>query len=194
MLALLVYQRPNLLLLDEPTNHLDLEMRQALATALQDFDGAMVIVSHDRHLLRVTCDQLLLVHSGRVDEFADELDAYPAWLTAHNRADAPAKVSGGGEDSAEQRRERKRAEAEKRKALQPLRRAVERAEALLEKLQTERGRLEAELADNRLYEAAAKDRLQTLLLRKGELDSQIDATEEQWMNAAEALEQATRSN
>ena len=64
MLALLVYQRPNLLLLDEPTNHLDLEMRQALATALQDFEGAMVIVSHDRHLLRVACDQMLLVHGG----------------------------------------------------------------------------------------------------------------------------------
>ena len=85
VLAMLVYQRPNLLLLDEPTNHLDLEMRQALATALQDFNGAMVIVSHDRHLLRVTCDQLLMVHDQRVEEFALSMDDYPKWLSYQNR-------------------------------------------------------------------------------------------------------------
>ncbi|MGB5465626.1 MAG: ATP-binding cassette domain-containing protein, partial [Sedimenticolaceae bacterium] len=105
VLALLVYQRPNLLLLDEPTNHLDLEMRQALATALQEFDGAMVVVSHDRHLLRLTCDQLLLVHSGRVEEFADELDAYASWLTTHSRAARRPEPSRPA--TTDQRRERK---------------------------------------------------------------------------------------
>jgi ATP-binding cassette subfamily F protein 3 len=192
VLALLVYQRPNLLLLDEPTNHLDLEMRQALATALQEFDGAMVIVSHDRHLLRLSCDQLLLVYHGRVEEFADELDAYPAWLSAHSRAQrqasAPAAVQSA--DSAELRRERKRAEAERRKALQPLKRALERAEAELARIQAEHGALEHELADSALYEAAAKDRLQALLRRKGELDRLLAGAEEHWLAAAEALEQA----
>ncbi|MBA1329672.1 hypothetical protein QQ73_00120, partial [Candidatus Endoriftia persephone str. Guaymas] len=77
VLALLVYQRPNLLLLDEPTNHLDLEMRHALGQALQDFEGAMVLVSHDRHLLRITCDRLWLVYGGRVEPFNDDLEAYP---------------------------------------------------------------------------------------------------------------------
>ncbi len=85
VLALLVYQRPNLLLLDEPTNHLDLEMRQALATALQDFTGAMVLVSHDRHLLRVTSDRLVLVYGGKVEEFPDSLDDYPQWLAVQHR-------------------------------------------------------------------------------------------------------------
>ena len=99
VLAMLVYQRPNLLLLDEPTNHLDLEMRQALAVALQDFSGAMVIVSHDRHLLRVTSDQLMLVHDSRVDDFPLSLDEYPKWLSEQNR-----QVVAGFNTSWQQRR------------------------------------------------------------------------------------------
>ena len=84
-LALLIYRRPNLLLLDEPTNHLDIEMRQALSLALQDYTGAMIIVSHDRHMLRVTTDRLLLVHGGKVDEFPGSLDDYPRWLADANK-------------------------------------------------------------------------------------------------------------
>jgi ATP-binding cassette subfamily F protein 3 len=190
VLAMLVYQRPNLLLLDEPTNHLDLEMRQALATALQDFEGAMLIVSHDRHLLRLSCDQLLLVYDGRVDEFSDELDAYPSWLAAHGRAARGETPSAGKADSADQRRERKRAEAEQRKALQPLRRALEKAEAALAQLQTEHGALEAQLADTALYDPAAKAELQRLLRQKGSLDERLAAAEEVWLHAAEALEEA----
>jgi ATP-binding cassette subfamily F protein 3 len=190
VLALLVYQRPNLLLLDEPTNHLDLEMRQALANALQEFEGAMVIVSHDRHLLRLSCDQLLLVDDGGVALFDDELDAYPAWLNAHNRASRRMPQNVGKATSADERRERKRNEAERRKALQPLKKAVDHAEDRLSRLQQERDSLEQELADNRLYEAAEKDRLQSLLRRKGELDSSLTEAEEAWLHAAEALELA----
>lgn len=190
VLALLVYQRPNLLLLDEPTNHLDLEMRQALATALQDFEGAMVVVSHDRHLLRLTCDQLLLVHAGRMEEFRDELDAYPAWLTAHNRAQRQPAGKPDRNASADQRRERKRLEADRRKALQPLRQAVGVAEKHLAKLQQQGEQLEAELADNSLYEGTEKARLQELLRRKGALDQDLAEAEERWLEAAEALEQA----
>ena len=190
VLALLVYQRPNLLMLDEPTNHLDLEMRQALATALQDFEGAMVVVSHDRHLLRLTCDRLLLVYDGRVDEFRDELDAYPAWLTAHSRPNRPQTESVAGTDSAEQRRARKRDEAERRKALQPLKQALEGSEAELERLHQRKAQLQAQLADTGLYEEHRKHELQQLLRDQAALDRQLEEAESAWMAAAEALEQA----
>jgi ATP-binding cassette subfamily F protein 3 len=124
VLALLVYQRPNLLLLDEPTNHLDLEMRQALASALQEFAGAMVLVSHDRHLLRVTTDRLLLVHAGRVKEFPDSVDEYPQWLSEQNRQGRAATGDAGGMSGAAVRREKKRQEAEHRRQLQPLRQRI----------------------------------------------------------------------
>ena len=126
-LALLIRQRPNLLLLDEPTNHLDLDMRQALAEALQDYEGALVLVSHDRHLLRVTTDELLLVDGGGVAPFDGSIDDYPAWLAARQaEADAGARVAGGsgaaaagGEPMA--RKDQRRQEAEHRRRTQPLR-------------------------------------------------------------------------
>jgi ATP-binding cassette subfamily F protein 3 len=193
VLAMLVYRNPNLLLLDEPTNHLDLEMRQALATALQDFEGAMVIVSHDRHLLRLSCDQLLLVHDGTVEEFDAELDAYPAWITGHNRLARQAANVPARSDSTEQRRERKRVEAQRRQELQPLKKAMEKAESELARLHSERDAIETELADGALYEAQAKDRLQTLLKRRGALDERMAQAEEHWLTAAEALEEARRT-
>ena len=190
VLALLVYQRPNLLLLDEPTNHLDLEMRQALANALQEYEGAMVLVSHDRHLLRLTCDRLLLVHAGRVDEFSDELDAYPAWLSAHLRSSRQDSAAQAQSVSANQRRERKRDEADRRKALQPLKKALGDCEALLERLQTKQAKLEAGLADTAIYAEQRKDELQGLLREKAALDRELAEVEQAWMEAAEALEQA----
>ena len=143
VLALLVYQRPNLLLLDEPTNHLDLEMRQALAAALQDFAGAMVLVSHDRHLLRVTSDRLVLVHGGRVEEFPDSLDDYPQWLAVQQR-EQPGGVRerGGREQRGLLRKEKKRLEAEQRQQLQPLRDKIRKAEASLAKLHARQHELE----------------------------------------------------
>ena len=190
VLALLVYRRPNLLLLDEPTNHLDLEMRQALANALQEYEGAMVLVSHDRHLLRLTCDRLLLVHAGRVDEFNDELDAYPAWLSAHLRSSRQESAAQAQSVSANQRRERKRDEADRRKALQPLKKALGDCEALLERLQAKQAKLEAELADTALYAEQRKHELQGLLREKAALDQELEKVEQAWMEAAEALEQA----
>jgi ATP-binding cassette subfamily F protein 3 len=177
------------LLLDEPTNHLDLEMRQALATAMQDFEGAMVVVSHDRHLLRLTCDQLLLVYNGRVEEFRDELDAYPAWLTAHIRSNRQETTQGGGTDSAGQRRERKRSEAERRKALQPLKRALDQCETRLQKLNARQAQLEEKLADTDLYVEPQKKELQALLRDKSAIDQELEEAEDAWIEAAEALEQ-----
>lgn len=199
VLALTVYQRPNLLLLDEPTNHLDLEMRQALATALQDFEGAMVIVSHDRHLLRTSCDQLELVHDGRIETFKDDLDAYPAWLAAQNRqanntakqqADVGNVQAKDNQESAEARKARKRQEAERRKQLQPLKKAVDKAEKSLEKWQNQQSTLEQQLADNDLYQAQHKDKLTELLQQKAEADRQVEDAEMDWLRAMDDLESA----
>ena len=195
VLAMLVYQRPNLLLLDEPTNHLDLEMRQALAVALQDFSGAMVIVSHDRHLLRVTSDQLMLVHDSRVDDFPLSLDDYPKWLSEQNRqavADsADTGKSGDVENSALARKDRKRLEAEQRKRLQPLRKRVTQAEAKLEALHSARAELDRQLADPEIYSEHNKRKLQDCLLEKADVDKQCDAVETEWMLASEELEALT---
>ena len=192
VLALLVYQRPNLLLLDEPTNHLDLEMRQALATALQDFEGAMVIVSHDRHLLRTCCDRLLLVADGRIAPFDEDLDHYPDWLARHARQ-APADPSAAApekERPVEDRKARRRREAEQRRRLQPLKKAVARVEENIEALQAERQAIEAELADNSLYQADARERLEALLTRKAGVDRRIEDAELEWLRATDALEHA----
>lgn len=189
VLAMVVYQRPNLLLLDEPTNHLDLEMRQALAQALQEFSGAMVIVSHDRHLLRVSCDQLLLVANHTVDEFKDDLDHYPAWLNAHAK-----QISSDNEQPADDqlsKKDRKRIEAEQRKKLQPLKRAADRFEKQLDELQTKQQDLEALLGDMGLYEDDRKQELRDTLADKQKIDAQVDDIEERWMDALEQLEQAS---
>ncbi len=190
-LALLVYRRPNLLLLDEPTNHLDLEMRQALATALQDFEGAMVLVSHDRHLLRVSCDSLLRVHDGRVDEFPLGLDEYPGWLAAQGRREPlPSDRATPAAHSADQRKARKRREAEQRRQLQPLRRQLQAAEARLESLQARRAELESLLAAPELYSDESRERLKAVLRDKAEVDRDCETAEAEWLEAAEALESA----
>jgi ATP-binding cassette subfamily F protein 3 len=185
-LALLVYRRPNLLLLDEPTNHLDLEMRQALAQALQEFTGAMVLVSHDRHLLRVCCDELLLVHDGRVERFELTLDEYPQWLSARARQPdvAAAQDSGSGPSRKQQRRD----QAEQRRRLQPLRDRVNVVEREMEAAHAEQARLEQLLADGDIYSESNRARLRALLLEKAEIDSRCERLELDWIEAGEALE------
>ncbi len=186
-LALLVYAKPNLLLLDEPTNHLDLEMRQALAQALQEFSGAMVLVSHDRHLLQVCCDELWLVHDQCVEAFPLSLEEYPQWLAAQNRQADDAQTPQSPQ-RAVARKQQKREQAEQRKRQQPLRNAISRAERALERAESERARLEQQLADSGLYSADNKLRLQTLLLEKSQLDSRCRALESEWLEASEKLE------
>ncbi|MBT8126044.1 MAG: ATP-binding cassette domain-containing protein [Gammaproteobacteria bacterium] len=192
VLAMLVYQRPNLLLLDEPTNHLDLEMRQALAVALQDFSGAMLIVSHDRHLLRVTCDQLMLVHDEQVDEFPLSLDEYPRWLNEQNQQAAvnfsDTKKTGGSAKNAEARKDQKRVEAEQRQRTQPVRKRVTEAETKLEALQLSRAELVKLLADPALYSEENKRKLQDCLLEKAKIEKQCDELESEWLLASEELE------
>ncbi|HIC82367.1 MAG TPA: ATP-binding cassette domain-containing protein, partial [Kiloniellaceae bacterium] len=192
VLALLVYQRPNLLLLDEPTNHLDLEMRFALGRALQGFEGAMVIVSHDRHLLRLVADELLLVVDGGVAPFKGALDDYARWLAEHrNHRGDDAESRGmdrGG--SAAGRREQRRRGAERRQRLQPLRKAVRQLEERFEQLGDEHRMLEQRLADPALYEEERKQELKEVIESKGRLDRALAEAEERWLEALEALENA----
>ncbi len=191
VLAMLVYQAPNLLLLDEPTNHLDLEMRLALELALQDYPGAVVLVSHDRHLLRTVTDRFLLVAAGRAEPFDGDLDDYRRWLEQRERETTSRDTE--SEDkahSAGARRDRKRQEAEQRQRLQPLRNELKKLDAQLEKLQTRQAELVAALGDGMLYEAPRKDRLQKLLTEKAELDRELSATEERWLEISEIIEQA----
>jgi ATP-binding cassette subfamily F protein 3 len=193
VLAMLVYQRPNLLLLDEPTNHLDLEMRQALATALQDFTGAMIIVSHDRHLLRVTCDQLLLVHDHCVSEFPFSMDEYPKWLSEQNKiaknpTEGATAIEAPDANNASAKKDKKRQQAELRKKLQPLSNKVKKAETELDKLHAKQNELEQQLADTDIYNEHNKEKLQACLLKKADLDQRCEAVESQWLEITEELE------
>ena len=186
-LALLIWQGPNLLLLDEPTNHLDLGMRHALSLALQEFEGALVLVSHDRHLLRVTSDQLLLVDAGTVTGFAGDLDDYPAWLARRQTHRDPLAIQAPSQDGASRKTQR-RTKAEQRRNLQPLRRRLAALETRLADLEARRGALERELALPLLYEPAAKPRLLSLMAQKQRLDADFEATETAWLETGEVLE------
>ncbi len=182
VLALLVYRQPNLLLLDEPTNHLDLDMRHALTMALQTFEGAMVLVSHDRHLLRTVCDSLLLVADGKVEPFSGDLDDYGRWLADRRRERDSVKPA------KQDRKEQRRLQAERRKQLQPLRNRVKKLETELEKLLIRKDELTAALADPAIYDDVNKERLKRVTLEHAQLEKALGETEEAWMLASEELE------
>jgi len=191
VLALVAFLRPNLLLLDEPTNHLDLEMRQALAVALQDFAGAVVLVSHDRHLLNTVADELLVVHDGRAVPFDGDLEDYARWLANGAAPDGvPAVAAGAPAPSTAQRREQRRLEAEGRNRLTPLRAAVSRHEADLAVIARERVELEARLADPELYRPEARSELQSALSEQARLARLVRDTEAAWLAASAELEAA----
>ncbi|EGU45663.1 ABC transporter ATP-binding protein [Vibrio splendidus] len=193
VLALLVWQKPNLLLLDEPTNHLDLDMRQALTFALQTFEGAMVIVSHDRYLLRATTDDLYLVHDRQVAPFDGDLNDYYKWLTEQQKverkeaqAQAPAK---DGANSAAAKKEQKRKEAEFRKLTAPIRKKLTQFEKQMDKLTLALEEAEQQLSDTSLYEAENKAKLNEVLALQASSKSQLEEVEMDWMSTQEELEQ-----
>ncbi|MBB1126129.1 ribosomal protection-like ABC-F family protein [Thiospirillum jenense] len=193
-LALMIYQRPNLLLLDEPTNHLDLDMRHALTTALQDFAGAMILVSHDRHLLRATCDELWLVLGGKITPFNESLDEYPAWLATQQAAFAFNQVNGVNQSAAANkiagRKEQRQRSADTRQRLQPLRQQLRVIETQLAKLTDQQTALEQALAAPALYEETAKSQLLKLIKNKQQVDSELAALEQEWLEKTIALEAA----
>jgi ATP-binding cassette subfamily F protein 3 len=187
VLALLVYQNPNLLLLDEPTNHLDLEMRHALSVALQAYEGAMVVVSHDRHLLRSVTDQLLLVADGRLQEFDGDLDDYKSWLAEQKKS---SEVSATEPNSGVSRKDQRKSEAERRIRLKPLLDAVKKAERAMEQWHHKQQQLEQQLADPLLYDESNKTRLKALLLEKTQIDNALEQAELEWISAEETLQLA----
>ncbi|MGR9012869.1 MAG: ATP-binding cassette domain-containing protein [Gammaproteobacteria bacterium] len=187
VLALLVYQNPNLLLLDEPTNHLDLEMRHALSVALQEYQGAIVVVSHDRHLLRSVTDQLLLVSDGKVQPFDGDLDDYRQWLTEQKKVEEKTVV-----DSVQtvSRKDQRKLDAERRQKHKPLFDALKKAEIAVEKYHNEQRQLEHQLADPDIYAESAKEQLKKLMERKVKIDKALDDAEAAWMEAEEKIEAA----
>ncbi|WP_439291902.1 MULTISPECIES: ABC transporter ATP-binding protein [Rahnella] len=195
VLALIVWQRPNLLLLDEPTNHLDLDMRQALTEALIDFEGAMVVVSHDRHLLRSTTDDLYLVHGGKVEQFDGDLEDYQQWLMdiqrQESQQDAPAKD--GGVNSAQSRKDQKRREADFRNQTQPLRKQITKLETQMEKLSTELAAIEERLADSAIYDNSRKAELTECLQQQTKVKGALEETEMTWLDAQEQLEDMSKA-
>ena len=195
VLALIVWQRPNLLLLDEPTNHLDLDMRQALTEALIDFEGALVVVSHDRHLLRATTDDLYLVHDGKVDVFEGDLEDYQQWLSdlqkQQAQQDAPQKLDNG--NSAQARKDQKRRDAELRAQTQPLRKEIEKLEKQMTRWQSQLAEAENQLADSAIYEQSRKADLTAALQRQAESKSALEEVEMAWLEAQEKLEQMMAS-
>ncbi|MFZ7234922.1 ABC transporter ATP-binding protein [Avibacterium avium] len=194
VLALIVWQRPNLLLLDEPTNHLDLDMRQALTEALVDYQGSLVIVSHDRHLLRNTVDEFYLVHDGQVEEFKGDLADYQKWLNEQNsQSQASSKTESNKESSSQNRKEQKRKEAELRQQLAPLRKSLAQWESKMEALSQKLADIEQQLANGDLYQAEMKENLTALLKDQAEYKKQLDEVEMEWFAVQEEIERVMES-
>lgn len=193
-LALIVYTKPNLLLLDEPTNHLDIQMRDALAEALQHYGGALLVISHDRSLLRSVVDDLVLVSDGSVKPFDDDLDGYARWLSDYrSRASAGAVEQTAGDGSvvsAVDRKQQKRNEAAARAKLRPLTKAIEQSERKLERLVTQQADTRDKLASNELYNSENKSMLAELLALEAEQKRQVSALEDELLENMQALEQA----
>ena len=181
-LALIVWQRPNLLLLDEPTNHLDIDMREALAQALVDFEGALIVVAHDRHLLQAATDQWMLVADGRLAPFDGDLDDYKKWSREYH---ALGRKRDAREEPPVNRREERRAEAAARQreaqAKKPFEKKLAAIEAELATLAEESKAAEAVLASSEAYEEANRERLQQLLERRGKVAERIARLEEDWL-------------
>ena len=184
VLAMLVWQAPNLLLLDEPSNHLDLDMRHALTVALQGFEGAVITVSHDRHLLEHTVDDFWLVDRGSVQSFAGDLADYRRWLRDRTRTDDGESGSRPASGRVRQRRD----QAERRKQVRPLQNRIDRLTRAIEQTGTELKTIENALADPDLYDGQQQARLDELLTRRQRLQDQQEAHEAEWLEAEAALE------
>jgi ATP-binding cassette subfamily F protein 3 len=191
-LALLARQKPNLLLLDEPTNHLDIDMREALTEALQDYTGALIVVAHDRHLLRATADELWLVANGVVSLFDGDLDDYRRWVLTERTQDEARAVEVDGAPPAADRRTQKRAEAVARQHAYALRKPLAdklaRIEKEMEAIGAERQSIEAWLTTPDAYGEEGKHALRDTIARQGDLTWQLARLEAEWLEVSEALE------
>ena len=190
-LALLVRRKPNLLLLDEPTNHLDLEMRQALTAALAEYEGSMVLVSHDRALLRTVCDDFRLVCDGKVEEFDGAIEDYITWLAARRAANANGSNTAVTQDKAARREARETAAADRQARLaarRPLLKESEKLEKNLARWQQEKQQIDTQLADPAFYASPDPSRLRALTAQQQQLAGDIDAAEHRWLEIHAELE------
>ncbi len=192
VLALMIRQGPNLLLLDEPTNHLDLEMRQALSVALIEYSGALVVISHDRHLLRSVCDELLIVHDGIVDRFNRSIDDYPAWLKEQDEnAEKIVEKWQDEPDKPVNKKQQRQEQAQRRQRLKPLYDKIRDVDKKLANSRTQLAKFDECLADETLYtDAERKDELKKLVKDQAAVKSEIEALEWDWLEASEELEKA----
>jgi len=186
-LALIIWHKPNLLLLDEPTNHLDLEMRLALTLALQDYEGGLVLVSHDRHLLRSTTDEFYLVAHHQVNAYAGDLEDYAQWLLEYRQQQLAGTTEPGKEDKRDKKADRQKAAA-MREQLRPLKNTLKKLEQQLAKLEQDKTAIETALAADDIYSAANKDHLTELLKRQGTVSAQLEETELAWLETSEQLQ------
>ncbi len=198
-LALIVYEKPNLLLLDEPTNHLDLEMRHALTVALQEYTGAIVVVSHDRHLLKTVTDELVMISHGKAEPYEGDLDDYAVWIQNKNKQQAEIDSASDSAGSMEKKtteasiskKEQRKLDAEKRKRLQPLTNKIKKIEEKLNKLNANKTSISEKLSDTEIYQDVHKDKLKTLLADKTKTDQDLEEIELEWMEVSEQLEEAS---
>ncbi|MDN4058359.1 ATP-binding cassette domain-containing protein [Massilia sp. YIM B02769] len=204
-LALIVWQRPNLLLLDEPTNHLDLETREALTLALAQFEGTLVVVSHDRHLLRATTDQFIIVAEGKLQPFDGDLDDYKDWLfqtklgkgtvglpmAKESKPAAPVAAAAAPVPAAD-RKEQKRLDAEERQRVAALKKPIEsrikRVEEQMAKLNAKKADIDARLLEPAIYEADKKDELKNLVADQAFCVRDLGTLENEWLELQEQLE------
>ncbi len=192
LLALTAFHAPHLLILDEPTNHLDIDSREALIHALAEYEGAVILISHDRHLVEATADRLWIVKGGTVSNYDGDMDSYRAELLSERGAGAgrSAPASGAGDDRVDRSAQR-RAAAQKRQQLAPLKKVIQEAEKRVEKLTAELAKIDLLLADPDLY--ADAQRTQKITLERGLVAKRLAEAEEQWMNATAAFEDAEQT-
>ncbi len=197
VLALLVLQKPNLLLLDEPTNHLDLEMRHALSKALVEYSGALLVISHDRHLLRSVCDVLYVVHKGQLLEFNHSLDEYSNWLKSTDSADSVTSQSVASAKPAQvttSKKQIRQQEAQRRQLLKPLRDRVRNVERELNQVRSDLRKVELSLQNEVIYtDKSRKSEMTGLMQQQAALKATLSTLEWDWLEANETLETAGKS-
>lgn len=202
-LAIVAYQKPNLLLLDEPTNHLDLDMREALSLALSTYKGALILVSHDRHLLEAIADKLWLIDDGNVSEFNGDLNDYQEFLNKKNREykeklnektqNQPKQnlVSEKAKAQTYKTKEQKKLEAQKRQSLRPLKLEIEKLEKQMEKIKKSLADIDTTLSDLELY-SKEPEKVEILSIERAKLSDELDECEIAWIEKQDELEQAMK--
>lgn len=202
-LAIVAYQKPNLLLLDEPTNHLDLDMREALSLALSTYKGALILVSHDRHLLEAIADKLWLIDDGKVSEFNGDLNDYQEFLNKKNR-EYKEKLNEKTQNQPKQNlfsekakaqtyktKEQKKLEAQKRQSLRPLKLEIEKLEKQMEKIKKSLADIDTTLSDLELY-SKEPEKVEVLSIERAKLSDELDKCEITWIEKQDELEQAMK--